>query len=70
MVSQESATWFMPKEEIHNQIAIVSDHSKLVKFTGRDDQNYLAVRSKMTEMVKKAPEILQKRGESPAANGA
>jgi len=47
MVTKESATWFMPKEEVYNQISIVSDHSKLVKFTNRDNQNYLAVRSKM-----------------------
>jgi hypothetical protein len=61
MVTKESATWFMPKEEVYNQISIVSDHSKLVKFTSRDDQNYLAVRSKMKEMVQKVPGILQQR---------
>jgi hypothetical protein len=61
MVTKESATWFMPKEEVYNQTSIVSDHSKLVKFTSRDDQNYLAVRSKMKEMVQKVPGILQQR---------
>ncbi|KAF8241451.1 hypothetical protein K440DRAFT_642735 [Wilcoxina mikolae CBS 423.85] len=50
--------------EVHNQIPIDSDHSNLVKLSGRIDPNYLAVRSKMKEMIKKAPEILSERGRS------
>jgi iron-sulfur cluster repair protein YtfE (RIC family) len=64
MVSKESATWFMPKEEVHNQVPIFADHSQLVKFTSRAHHNYLAVRSKLKELVKKAPGILRLRGEN------
>ncbi|KAF8535303.1 P-loop containing nucleoside triphosphate hydrolase protein [Trichophaea hybrida] len=63
MVSKESATWFMPREEVHNQVPMYSDHSQLVKFTNRADHNYLAVRAKMKELVEKAPEILRLRRE-------
>jgi len=51
MVSKESAIWSMPNEEVHNQVSISSDHSQLVKFTSRDDHNYVAVRSKIKESV-------------------
>ncbi|KAF8245681.1 TPR-like protein [Wilcoxina mikolae CBS 423.85] len=66
MVTQDSATSFMPEEEVHNQIAIIADHSSLVKFTGRTDTNYINVCSKMREMVAKVPEILQLRKENTA----
>jgi len=58
MVTQESATWFMSEEDVHNQIAIAADHSSLVKFTGRTDPNYLMVREKLRELIKKAPKVL------------
>lgn len=61
MVTQDSATWFMPEEEVHNQIAITADHSNIVKFTSRADTNYVYVRSKIKEMVGKAPQILRQR---------
>jgi len=54
----------MPKEEVHNQVPIFADHSQLVKFTSRGHHNYLAVRSKLKELVKKAPEMLRLRGEN------
>jgi hypothetical protein len=62
IVTKESATWFMSEEDVHNQISVNSDHSNLVKFTSRIDENYLAVSSKMRDMVKKAPEIARLRG--------
>ncbi|KAF8535378.1 hypothetical protein BDD12DRAFT_782551 [Trichophaea hybrida] len=43
-----------------------SDHSQLVKFPNRADHNYLAVRSKMNELVEKTPEILRLRRENSA----
>lgn len=46
-------------EEVHNQIPIGTDHSKLVKFKSRDDENYLHVRSKMKTAFGKAPEVLR-----------
>jgi hypothetical protein len=52
----------MSEEDVHNQISVNSDHSNLVKFTSRIDENYLAVSSKMRDMVKKAPEIARLRG--------
>ncbi|KAA8899102.1 hypothetical protein FN846DRAFT_782513 [Sphaerosporella brunnea] len=61
VVTRESATGFAPEEEAHNQIAIVADHSKLVQFKGRDDANYLHVRAKLKEMVRRTPKILQMR---------
>ncbi|KAF8241213.1 hypothetical protein K440DRAFT_592033, partial [Wilcoxina mikolae CBS 423.85] len=67
MVTQESATWFMPEEDVHNQIAIAADHSSLVKFTGRADPNYLEVRQKLKELVKKVPEILLDREKNNVA---
>jgi hypothetical protein len=60
MVTRESATDFMPEEEAH-QIAIAADHSRIVKFTGRSDHNYLQVRSKLRDVIKKTPEILRRR---------
>jgi hypothetical protein len=62
MVPRASATWLMPEEEANNQVPIASDHSHLVKFNSQDDTNYLAVRSKIEELIKKAPVILQQRG--------
>jgi len=41
----------MPNEEVHNQVSINSDHSQLVKFTSQDDHNYVAVRSKIKELI-------------------
>jgi hypothetical protein len=61
MVTQDSATLFMPEEEVHNQIAIYADHSNIVKFTGRTDKNYLTVRSKLREVLEKVPAILLQR---------
>jgi hypothetical protein len=46
-------------EEVHDQIPIGADHSKLVKFKSRDDENYLHVRSKMKTAFGKAPEVLR-----------
>ncbi|KAI5793179.1 hypothetical protein EDC01DRAFT_655496 [Geopyxis carbonaria] len=68
MVTLESATSFMPTEDEHNKIPIASDHSNLVKFTGRDDQNYLAVRSKMKEMIQGFKDY-ETKPENPAASG-
>ncbi|KAF8534452.1 hypothetical protein BDD12DRAFT_895849 [Trichophaea hybrida] len=70
MVTQESATWFMPEEDVHNQIAIAADHSSLVKFTGRAGPNYLEVRQKLRELVKKVPEILLDRENNSTLNVA
>jgi ABC-type dipeptide/oligopeptide/nickel transport system ATPase component len=61
MVTQDSATSFMPEEEVHNQIAIYGDHSNIVTFTGRTDKNYLTVRSKLREVLEKVPAILLQR---------
>jgi hypothetical protein len=51
MVTRDSATCFMPEEEVHNQIAIIADHSRLVKFEVQNDENYLRVLAKMSDMV-------------------
>ena len=64
MVTKESATWFMPKEEVHNQIPINADHSQLVKFASRADHNYRAVSLKLRELVNSAPEIIRLRSEN------
>jgi len=64
MVTRESATKLTPEEEVHNQVPIPADHSKLVKFFGKSDPNYLLVCSKLKEIVKQAPEILRGRKRS------
>jgi hypothetical protein len=61
MVTKDSAIWFVPKEEAHNQIAISADHSKLVKFEGQGDESYRRVGSTLTDMLKKAPNLVKKR---------
>jgi hypothetical protein len=61
LVTQDSATCFCPHEATHDQIPIDTDHSNLVKFPGPDDANYETVSRKMQDLVKKAPEIIQKR---------
>ncbi|KAF8247189.1 hypothetical protein K440DRAFT_629762 [Wilcoxina mikolae CBS 423.85] len=51
MVSQDSATCFIRAMESHHHIPIFTDHSRLVKFSSRDDQNYLAVYSEINEIL-------------------
>ncbi|KAF8536942.1 hypothetical protein BDD12DRAFT_746625 [Trichophaea hybrida] len=51
MVSQDSATCFIRAKEAHHHIPIFTDHSRLVKFSSRDDQNYLAVCSELNEIL-------------------
>jgi hypothetical protein len=52
MVSQDSATCFIRAKDTHNHIPISADHSSMVKFTSRGDPNYLAVCTKINEMLR------------------
>ena len=61
MVDRASATACTPSEEGHNQIAINADHSKIVKFTSRDDESYLLVRAKLREVIGTAEKIRLER---------
>jgi hypothetical protein len=63
LVTRDSAACFCPREAIHHQIPIDTDHSNLVKFQGHDDPYYEMVRSKIEELVKEAPGIINKRRE-------
>ena len=61
LVTQESATFALPTEAMHQQIAIDADHSKMVKFTNRYDQSYKIVEGRLSECVKEAPNIIEAR---------
>jgi len=61
LVTQESATFALPTEAMHQQIAIDADHSKMVKFTSRYDQSYKIVEGRLSECVKDAPNIIEAR---------
>ncbi|KAF8534212.1 hypothetical protein BDD12DRAFT_861595 [Trichophaea hybrida] len=58
MVTKESAIGCTSFVDDCNQIGFDLDHSKLVKFTSRGDNNYLTVCSKMKELVEKRPSQL------------
>jgi hypothetical protein len=60
-VTRESATSFCPAEELHDQVPIDTDHSHLVKFSGRADSNCDVVRFKLVEIVRKTQGFASKR---------
>jgi len=53
MVSTESVSWFIPEEEIPNQVAIILDNSQEAKFTSQDKPHYLKVCLKINELINK-----------------
>ena len=61
MVSEASAAQSMPGEALHSKIAIDADHSQIVKFISRPDQNYQNVRTKLVDFVEGAKKCLSER---------
>jgi hypothetical protein len=60
LVTEESATFAVPTEPVHQQIAIGTGHLDMIKFS-RYDQCYLIVEGRLSECVKNAPSIVQGR---------
>jgi hypothetical protein len=50
LVSRDSATSFYPNEALHDQVPMDTDHSDLVKFTGRADHHYEMVLAKLADL--------------------
>ena len=61
MVSRVSATHSGPNEKIYDQLSINDDHSNMVKFDSRTNQDYTGIRSRVRDCVKEAPNIIRKR---------
>lgn len=61
LVTQESATWAIPSEALHDQVPIDADHSAMVKFTDRADRNYLSAVQRLKECVEHAADIVGQR---------
>ncbi|KAF8244548.1 hypothetical protein K440DRAFT_9874 [Wilcoxina mikolae CBS 423.85] len=64
LVNRGSATCFCPTAALQDHIPIDTDHSSLVKFTGRSDKHYDAVRIRLSSLVKRATNIMRKRGKT------
>lgn len=61
MVTRESAIHAMADQRICYEMSIHADHSAMVKFDSRSDQNYLNVRSHILQLAKDAPDIIKAR---------
>ncbi|OJD34863.1 protein serac1 q2tbm9 [Diplodia corticola] len=62
MVTKASATWIHGQANSRKEIPLSTDHSGLVKFTGRSDPQYTdSVKFHIEEMVKAAPSTINER---------
>lgn len=61
MVPKASATYSGPTEKKYDQLSIEANHSDMVKFSSTDNQDFIVVRRRIVDLVKKAPEIISKR---------
>jgi len=69
VVTQESATFALPNEAIHQQIAIDANHSDMVKFADNCDHHYITVRERLSECVGNALSIIEARLASAVKEG-
>ncbi|KAI5785475.1 hypothetical protein FPQ18DRAFT_87903 [Pyronema domesticum] len=52
-VTMESATYAVPNKQFHNQIALDSDHSNMVKYDHVSDDRFIIVSTKLKKCVQK-----------------
>jgi hypothetical protein len=67
MVTKDSATWTLPRENIHQQIPIDADNANMVKYSKPWNEHYVRVRSSLHEFLGKAPGIVEARLKQLAA---
>ncbi len=58
MVTRDSAYRIGPTDNFHDEIALDTDHSNLVKFSSKSDGIYPRVVEKMKPLVKDAPAVV------------
>ena len=63
MVPEHSATHAGPNQKLCNNIPVESNHRNLVKFSGELDTTYQIVRHRLSDMVQKAPVVVERRYE-------
>ena len=61
MVTKESACRIGAQDNIHEQKALQTDHSSLVKFSSPEDDCYQRVRYALSDLVEKAPGAVRAR---------
>lgn len=61
MVTRESAIHSTANKKMCHEMSITGDHSTIVKFDSRSDQNYLHIRRHLLQLTKDAPEIVKAR---------
>lgn len=61
MVTRESAIHTTADQQMCFEMSIPADHSTMVKFDSRSDQNYVNVRTHILQLAKDAPDIIKAR---------
>lgn len=61
MVTRESAIHPIANQRMSLEVSIPADHSTMVKFDSRSDQNYINVRSHILQLAKDAHDIIKTR---------
>lgn len=61
MVTRESATHSMASKNMCHEISLAADHSTIVKFDSRSDQNYYNIRKHILRLTNDAPGVIRAR---------
>jgi len=61
LVTEASATHFSKNANLCDQHPIQADHSGMVKFRHKGDQNYIDLSRQLVHLIRQAPGVIKKR---------